>query len=184
MSGSSNSSLDGSPAEEGNAAVPASDLLQALTKGLPTTQLQTCLRTHELVPLSGDVTEEVLAAQESLLRELLTKIPWRVPSVSELRAALILLDTEYSLALSAARSRKAQRHWCTFEAEKVRAMLAHVRKLTRKSKTSRSRNCRPFEFFCTCWQQPGCSDLTFFVGQEPRRAETQVFGPTQGQVQC
>ena len=57
----------------------------------------------------------------------------------ELIVGLVALDNAYGGALSGSRVKSSQRRWCQGEGEKLRAMIAYIRTLKRKTGTSNSR---------------------------------------------
>ena len=101
--------------------------------------LEQCLAKHLLLAWDGNISEKNLEANEGIIGAILELCPHRVPTVSELTGGFLALDQAYSLALSACKSKRAQRQWCQLEAEKLREMLAHVRRRVRKSETTCSR---------------------------------------------
>ena len=88
---------------------------------------------------SDECNESTLLANEPVLSELLKLCPHRVPSSLELRGGFLNLDDMYSNALSRCNNKKTKGKCAQIEADKMRAMMAYVRQLTRKSGTHRSR---------------------------------------------
>jgi hypothetical protein len=116
----------------------------ALVRGLPPLALEQALNSSggallEWKAPSDECNESTLLANESVLSELLTLCPHRVPSSLELKGGFLNLDDMYSNSLSRGNNKKVQGKWAQLEADKIRAMMAYVRQLTRKSKTHRSR---------------------------------------------
>lgn len=117
------------------------DVKLALLRGIPSASLDQCINTHELLDWDSrkGVTVQVVLKNEAVVAALLELCPERVPAVRELTPGFIEVDRTYSMALSGAKSKTSATHWAQCEGEKLRAMLAHIREITRKSQSPRSK---------------------------------------------
>lgn len=176
--GSSSSSSSSPPVRSpgGSERLAPAEVRLALVHGLPQGSIDQAITTHQLIhwDSSVDASEELVVKNHTVLEALLKLCPHRVPTTAELQQGFQELDRTCSFALSGQQKKKSQRNWSQGEAEKVRALLAHIREITRKSKSARSRQPtiqRLKSLVVHKLKETGAADSTTAGGQHKWRSQ-------------